>query len=176
MKSIYLQKDKTIFDLSEYPADAFATSLGLPGAPQIKFGAGQGQGQAKEKKRGGDAPAAVAQVEDSVAVAGRGVVASDDESDEAGATDDDDDEEGEVDAGSDHESDSDESPVIVSCHLPHCQSYKVITDRFSRKLQLFEQSTTGCLNVKTNRSSLHTTRHSYLTTLKATMTTMKYSP
>lgn len=37
MKSIYLQKDKSIFKLEELPADKFAESLGLPGAPKIKF-------------------------------------------------------------------------------------------------------------------------------------------
>jgi ATP-dependent RNA helicase DDX10/DBP4 len=45
MKSIYLQKDKTIFDLTALPIEAFAASLGLPGAPQIKF-----IGQAHAKK------------------------------------------------------------------------------------------------------------------------------
>src|SRR3979490_3342448 len=37
MKSIYLQKDKSIFKLGELPADKFAESLGLPGTPKIKF-------------------------------------------------------------------------------------------------------------------------------------------
>lgn len=72
MKSIFLQKDKNIFDLSEYPAEEFAASLGLPGAPQIKFGTQK----VKEKKRGGD-EAAVAVVE--AIETEREVVASDDE-------------------------------------------------------------------------------------------------
>ncbi|EPQ51768.1 DEAD-domain-containing protein [Gloeophyllum trabeum ATCC 11539] len=37
MRSVYLQKDKSIFKLEELPAEAFAASLGLPGAPKIKF-------------------------------------------------------------------------------------------------------------------------------------------
>ncbi|KAI1299076.1 ATP-dependent RNA helicase dbp4 [Mortierella claussenii] len=37
MRSIYLQKDKTIFDVNALPAEDFAASLGLPGAPKIKF-------------------------------------------------------------------------------------------------------------------------------------------
>lgn len=37
MKSVYLQKDKTIFKVKELPAEEFAASMGLPGAPQIKF-------------------------------------------------------------------------------------------------------------------------------------------
>lgn len=72
MKSIYLQKDKTTFDLSQYPAEEFAASMGLPGAPQISFG----NQKVKEKKRGG-AEIVVPEVEEE---AGR-VVASDDDSD-----------------------------------------------------------------------------------------------
>ncbi|KAG0045016.1 ATP-dependent RNA helicase dbp4 [Gryganskiella cystojenkinii] len=37
MRSVYLQKDKTTFDVNALPAEAFASSLGLPGAPKIKF-------------------------------------------------------------------------------------------------------------------------------------------
>jgi ATP-dependent RNA helicase DDX10/DBP4 len=36
-KSVYLQKDKDTFKLKEYDLEAFAASLGLPGAPRIKF-------------------------------------------------------------------------------------------------------------------------------------------
>lgn len=36
-KSIYLQRDKEIFKISEYDLEGFATSMGLPGAPKIKF-------------------------------------------------------------------------------------------------------------------------------------------
>ena len=36
-KSIYVQKDKEIFQLSKLGLEEFATSLGLPGAPRIKF-------------------------------------------------------------------------------------------------------------------------------------------
>ncbi|ORX41183.1 P-loop containing nucleoside triphosphate hydrolase protein [Kockovaella imperatae] len=46
MRSVHLQKDKTVFDLSELPAEAFAESLGLAGAPQIKL-MDNGQGKAK---------------------------------------------------------------------------------------------------------------------------------
>ena len=37
MRSIFLQKDKSIFKIDELPAERFAESLGLPGAPKIKF-------------------------------------------------------------------------------------------------------------------------------------------
>ncbi|KAF9872308.1 DEAD/DEAH box helicase [Colletotrichum karsti] len=36
-RSIHLHKDKEVFKLDELDLDAFASSLGLPGAPQIKF-------------------------------------------------------------------------------------------------------------------------------------------
>ncbi|TCD66107.1 ATP-dependent RNA helicase dbp4 [Steccherinum ochraceum] len=37
LRSIHLQKDKSIFKLEELPIERFAESLGLPGAPKIKF-------------------------------------------------------------------------------------------------------------------------------------------
>ncbi|KAF2842249.1 DEAD-domain-containing protein [Patellaria atrata CBS 101060] len=37
VRSIYLQKDKEIFNLEKLPLEEFASSLGLPGAPRIKF-------------------------------------------------------------------------------------------------------------------------------------------
>jgi len=37
MKSVYLQKDKSIFKLNELPADKFAASLGVAGMTNIKF-------------------------------------------------------------------------------------------------------------------------------------------
>ena len=37
LRSIYLQKDKSIFKLDQLPLEQFAESLGLPGAPRVKF-------------------------------------------------------------------------------------------------------------------------------------------
>lgn len=37
VKSIYVQKDKEIFKIKELPLEGFATALGLPGTPRIKF-------------------------------------------------------------------------------------------------------------------------------------------
>jgi len=34
---VYLQKDRSIFKIDELPVERFAESLGLPGAPKIKF-------------------------------------------------------------------------------------------------------------------------------------------
>jgi ATP-dependent RNA helicase DDX10/DBP4 len=37
MRSVYLQKDKDIFKVHDLPAEEYAQSIGLPGAPKIKF-------------------------------------------------------------------------------------------------------------------------------------------
>jgi ATP-dependent RNA helicase DDX10/DBP4 len=37
VRSIYVQKDKDIFQLDKLPLEEYAASLGLPGAPKIKF-------------------------------------------------------------------------------------------------------------------------------------------
>jgi ATP-dependent RNA helicase DDX10/DBP4 len=58
MKSIYLQKDKSIFKLGELPVDKFAEALGLPGTPKIKF---LRKEAAKKKK---NAPRVIEPVED----------------------------------------------------------------------------------------------------------------
>jgi len=47
MRSVYLHKDKAIFQLDKLPADRFAAALGLPGTPKIKFLARE---KAKQKK------------------------------------------------------------------------------------------------------------------------------
>lgn len=46
-RSVYAQKDKEVFRLEELPAEKYATSLGLPGAPRIKIKGGEAQ---REKK------------------------------------------------------------------------------------------------------------------------------
>ena len=47
VRSVYLQKDKSIFKLDELPVNTFAESLGLPGTPKIKF---LSREQAKKQK------------------------------------------------------------------------------------------------------------------------------
>jgi len=37
MRSVYLQSNKEVFDVHKLPAEKFSESLGLPGAPKIKF-------------------------------------------------------------------------------------------------------------------------------------------
>ncbi|KAK2744833.1 ATP-dependent RNA helicase dbp4 [Myotisia sp. PD_48] len=37
VKSVHIQKDKEVFDVQGLPLEEFASSLGLPGAPRIKF-------------------------------------------------------------------------------------------------------------------------------------------
>ncbi|RAK97534.1 RNA-dependent ATPase HCA4 [Aspergillus ibericus CBS 121593] len=65
-KSVYVQKDKEIFNIKELKLDDFAASLGLPGAPRIKFIKGD---DTKERKNASRATAHAS---------------SDDESDEEG--------------------------------------------------------------------------------------------
>lgn len=51
MRSVYLHKDKATFQLDKLPADRFAASLGLPGAPKIKFLAREKAKQRKNASR-----------------------------------------------------------------------------------------------------------------------------
>ena len=50
-KSIYLQKDKEVFKIQELPLEEFSASLGLPGAPRIKFQKGGDIKQLKNTSR-----------------------------------------------------------------------------------------------------------------------------
>lgn len=52
VRSIYIQKDKEIFKLEDLPLQEFATSLGLPGAPKIKFMKGEDVKALKNAPRG----------------------------------------------------------------------------------------------------------------------------
>jgi hypothetical protein len=47
LRSVYLHKDKGIFQIDKLPVDRYAESLGLPGTPKIKF---LGKEIAKKKK------------------------------------------------------------------------------------------------------------------------------
>jgi ATP-dependent RNA helicase DDX10/DBP4 len=47
VKSIYLQKNKSVFQVDKLPLEAFAASLGLPGTPRVKF---LEKGAAKKQK------------------------------------------------------------------------------------------------------------------------------
>jgi ATP-dependent RNA helicase DDX10/DBP4 len=49
VRSLHLQKDKEVFHLEKYPLEEFAASLGLPGAPRIKFLKADAE-EAKRKK------------------------------------------------------------------------------------------------------------------------------
>ncbi|KAH9474710.1 ATP-dependent RNA helicase dbp4 [Psilocybe cubensis] len=44
LRSVHLQKDKSIFSLDKLPVKEYAESLGLPGVPKIKFGKGKKEG------------------------------------------------------------------------------------------------------------------------------------
>jgi len=51
-KSIFVQKDKDIFKLRELDLEGFAASMGLPGAPKIKFQKGDDAKRLKNAPRG----------------------------------------------------------------------------------------------------------------------------
>ncbi|OGM49177.1 ATP-dependent RNA helicase dbp4 [Aspergillus bombycis] len=51
VKSVYVQKDKEVFKLKELKLDDFASSLGLPGAPRIKFIKGDDTKERKNASR-----------------------------------------------------------------------------------------------------------------------------
>ncbi len=53
VRSIHIQKDKEIFKVKELPLDEFSASLGLPGAPRIKFLKGDNAKQLKNAPRHG---------------------------------------------------------------------------------------------------------------------------
>ncbi|TGO40020.1 hypothetical protein BHYA_0043g00060 [Botrytis hyacinthi] len=51
-KSVFLQKDKEIFNINEVDLEGFASSMGLPGAPKIKFQKGNDAKSVKNAPRG----------------------------------------------------------------------------------------------------------------------------
>lgn len=50
-KSLFVQKDKEIFKISEYDLEGYASSMGLPGAPKIKFQKGDDTKKSKNAPR-----------------------------------------------------------------------------------------------------------------------------
>ncbi|MCJ1311987.1 ATP-dependent RNA helicase dbp4 [Agyrium rufum] len=52
VKSIHLQKDKETFKIDALPLEEYSTSLGLPGAPRIKFTKGENAKTLKNAPRG----------------------------------------------------------------------------------------------------------------------------
>lgn len=62
VKSVYVQKDKEVFKLKELKLEDFASSLGLPGAPRIKFIKGD---DTKERKNASRATAYLSSDDDS---------------------------------------------------------------------------------------------------------------
>lgn len=51
VKSINIQKDKDVFDVRKLPLEEYATSLGLPGSPRIKFQRGDDSKRLKNAPR-----------------------------------------------------------------------------------------------------------------------------
>ncbi|OCK82631.1 DEAD-domain-containing protein [Lepidopterella palustris CBS 459.81] len=53
VRSIHIQRDKEVFKLNELPLEEYAASLGLPGAPRIKFMKGNSAKELKNAPRHG---------------------------------------------------------------------------------------------------------------------------
>jgi ATP-dependent RNA helicase DDX10/DBP4 len=98
LRSIHLHKDKSIFKLAELPVERFAESLGLPGAPKIKFLSKEVAKQKKNKSRAVEAAQAEV-LKEKAEIEGDSDDSEGDEgdvhesSDEEGAEDEDEDEE-----------------------------------------------------------------------------------
>lgn len=50
-RSIFVQKDKEIYDINKYDLEGYAASMGLPGAPKIKFRKGEDAKKSKNVPR-----------------------------------------------------------------------------------------------------------------------------
>jgi ATP-dependent RNA helicase DDX10/DBP4 len=109
VRSVFLQKNKSVFQVDELPATKFAEALGLPTAPKIKFAGSKVKG-------GGSTPALAAKAVDVGKAAGALSVGTDDSESESDGDDDDDDDDDDVDgtgpepdSGSDVDVSGDES-------------------------------------------------------------------
>jgi ATP-dependent RNA helicase DDX10/DBP4 len=155
MRSVHIQKDKTIFKLSELPAEKYAASMGLPGAPQIKL-LENAKSNAKSKVREGQK-----KVEEMV-VPEMDLVASSDESEDEDVDDEEDDDalnagkdvsesEASGDASDSDESDEDKVSIVLQDEM-HANRYS------QSPLLPCGPSTTECSRGRTSLSLRHTTR------------------
>ena len=97
VRSVFLQKDKTVFDVNKLPLEEYALSLGLSKAPKIRFvkkqskhfGAQDEDGSEQQPKKGKKQVAGAAEEEneseEDARVAGSGDESSEDEGEENGA-------------------------------------------------------------------------------------------
>ena len=66
VKSIHLQKDKEVFKLDQLPLEEFSASLGLPGAPKIKFLGGENTKALKNAPRRIESSSSYEEEEDAI--------------------------------------------------------------------------------------------------------------
>lgn len=83
VRSIHLQKDKSVFKLDALPLDEYAASLGLAGAPKIKFGTKQEASEKKNQAR------VVEELRKEIEVKGAEEESDEDDEDESGEEEDD---------------------------------------------------------------------------------------
>lgn len=143
MRSVYLHKDKSIFKIDELPAERFAASLGLPGAPKIKF---LSKEAAKKRKN--------ASYVDKISQP-KLAAASDDESEDSRS-------ENEFSEGSSGEEASklhtSDKNIAQAIKKVRGSNYHSLTRMFlKRSRKILARSTTGYLNGKTRASFQSTT-------------------
>jgi hypothetical protein len=139
MRSVHLHKDKAIFKVADLPANEFAESLGLPGAPKIKFLSKEITKQKKNADRRAD-------------TAKQQALGKKEESNEE--SDGDLHLSSEEEEGSEHESE----PAANKNPLKVCFGRRTIIhliDHLSR-MEVYEPNTIECLNVKI-RTFFHST-------------------
>lgn len=115
LRSVHFQKNKEIFKLEELPLERFAESLGLPGAPKVKF---LNKEIAKRKKNASHEVLNAESVRDSGDIGSDGS-ASESEADESGS-------------GSESEGDS-ENVVEVEAKASEPQKVCSLYARFFRR-------------------------------------------
>lgn len=113
VRSIHLQKDKSVFKLDALPLDEYAASLGLAGAPKIKFGTKQEASDKKNQAR------VVEELRKEIEVKGAEEESDEDDDDESGEDDDDEPVAGPSGVRSDEDEDDEDKVRRSSLSLPH---------------------------------------------------------
>lgn len=81
LRSVYLQSDKTVFDVNKLPMGAFAQSLGLANTPRIKFQGASGEEGRKELRKQKNMPRALNKLNELMALEGGDLAPEDDDDD-----------------------------------------------------------------------------------------------
>ncbi|PPQ92191.1 hypothetical protein CVT25_008965 [Psilocybe cyanescens] len=141
LRSIYLHKDKSIFKLAELPVDKFAESLGLPGAPKIKFLSKAAAAAQKNRSRA---------VEETQKEEEEGE-GSEEEEQSGKESEDEDEDEDEDGASSEDERDEEEAPKEVGTTHTRAKT-EVVRTKYDR---MFERKNQNVLSVHYSKLIAH---------------------